>query len=179
MRMPARFTLGDRGVAVRRGVFLLALAVLPWLGCHAPERDSEASSAERMSAFASPREAVPRIRQLLRDEDWNALAAYYDLSDSPLHRDDLTSGGFFIAHDTRGLPQPVEVSRYRHPFAPAYRFARVIATADPAIVVVEMTLTIEQGRGMPPQRSLTWFKMKHSSQGWHILPDTAAQEDLP
>jgi hypothetical protein len=121
--------------------------------------------------FESPEAAVPVLRDLVRLEDWPGLAAHYDLSGSGVERRELTSGAFFLAPGAGELGQPREVVRYRHPFAPAYELRRVIATQDPEVVVMEMGVEIDQGEGMPPQRGLSWFKMRRSPNGWKVLPE--------
>ncbi len=141
-------------------------------GCASDKAMTRDAMATESTAFDSPEAAVPQIRRMLRDEQWPQLASYYDLSESSLTYEDLASGGFFLNIDTNAGGQPREISRYRHPFPPAYEFSRVIDTADPNVVIVEMQIAIDQGEGMPIQRGLTWFKMRRSDGGWRILPET-------
>jgi hypothetical protein len=123
--------------------------------------------------FESPQKAVPRIAAMLRQSQWPQLASYYDLSESPVTRDELTSGRYFLsaATETPPLPPPDnELARYRHPFHPSYRFHRVRRTDDSKVVVVELMLEVDQGEGAPPRRSIDEFRMIRHPRGWQILP---------
>lgn len=127
------------------------------------------------SAFASPEAAVQQISQLLRDEDWPSLARYYDLEGSDLQREELTSGAFFINEASDQLPPPGnELSRYHHPFHPAFKFDHVTPADEPGVVSVIVRLEIDQGAGEPARIALDRFEMKRSSTGWRILPPSGS-----
>ena len=118
--------------------------------------------------FTSPEQAVIVITELLRREDWSALSRYYDLSDSKVDRQELESGRFFIRAEKPEGAHPAGFWRYKHPFAPGFKFDRVKATADPSVIVVAVSVEIDQGGGVK-QRGLSEFKMRNSQKGYQIL----------
>lgn len=143
-------------------------------------RSGTGTETDKVGYFTSPRDAVPRISDMLRNEQWPQLAAYYDLTDAQVERRDLAGGGFFLrpASEARELPPPEnELARYRHPFHPSHEYRRTLETDDPDVYVVEVMLEIEQGAGMPPRRSIDYFKMRQSPDGWQVLPDPVAPNE--
>jgi len=118
--------------------------------------------------FASPEEAVTVTTELLKKEDWATLSRYYDLTGSNVTRSDLESGRFFVQTETGGIHHQ-GFARYRHPFPPGFRFDRINATADPNVVAVVVSVSIDQGGGVK-QRGATEFKMRKSAKGYQILP---------
>ncbi len=148
----------------------LTLAVAALGGCASPGRSA--------AGFASPQTAVDEIRLLIRAEDWTALAAKYDLSDSREPRARLESGEFFVNREAAAQPTGAAPRRVRRPFSPEFRYRATRATSDAAVVVIEMMVEIDQGDGLPVQRGYDYFKMRRNADGsWLILPHevTAAE----
>ena len=121
--------------------------------------------------FSSPKDAVPIISNLLRNQDFKTLAAYYDLSSSKIKRADLESGDFFIRKERPELAHPAEFWRYKHPFAPGYKFNSVQSTEKDGINLVRVMIEIDQGIDSPQQVGFSDFYMIKSAKGWQILPD--------
>ncbi len=121
--------------------------------------------------FDSPEQAVDRISDLLRKEDWATLARYYDLAGTGVDRSTLESGEFFIARERPPIAHPAGFWRYRHPFPPGFRYDSHEVTGD--VAVVRVSIAIDQGDGMN-QRGMHVFRMKKSPHGWRILA-----EDIP
>jgi hypothetical protein len=120
--------------------------------------------------FADPQQAVTKITELLRAEDYRALAAYYDLSGTEVKRADLVSGEFFIRKQRPPSAHPAGFWRYKHPFAPGYKYSAHTPVDSPGVYTVEVTITIDQGAGQPPQRGFDRFLMRKSERGWQVLP---------
>jgi hypothetical protein len=131
----------------------------------------ETERAKEVTAryFSSPREAVSRINELLRDQDWKTLSDYYDLSGSSVDRRELESGRFFIRTERPEKADPAGFWRYRHPFPPGFVFHHEQSTDDPNLIVVVVGIEINQGGGMR-QRAFSEFKIKKSPNGYQILP---------
>lgn len=119
--------------------------------------------------FASPEEAVVRITALLRTEDWAMLSRYYDLTGSKVDRREVESGRFFLRTEKPEGAHPAGFWRYKHPFAPGFKFDRVNTTADSNVIVVVVSVEIDQGGGRK-QRGLSEFRMRKSAKGYQILP---------
>ncbi len=133
------------------------------------ERRELARERERLLYFPSPETAVECISSLLKDKDWPELARYYDLGGSGIDHVALRSGNFFY-NDEQQLPgHPAGLDRYRHPFAPGYRFIASRPSGEPDVIEVTVAISIDQGAG-PPQRGLRRFLMRSSGQGYQLLP---------
>jgi len=59
--------------------------------------------------------------------------------------------------------------RYKHPFAPGFRFDHVRPTDDPNVIAVVVSIEIDQGGGLK-QRGLSEFRMRRSEKGYQVLP---------
>ena len=118
--------------------------------------------------FTSPEDAVTVAGELLRREDWSTLSRYYDLADSKVDRQELQSGRFFIRAEKPEDAHPAGFWCYKHPFPPGFKFDRVNSTADPDVIVVVVSVAIDQGGGMK-QRGLAEFRMRKSANGYQIL----------
>ena len=121
--------------------------------------------------FTTPWEAVPIITDLLKNQDFKTLAAYYDISSSKIKRADLESGEFFIQTDRPEVAHPAEFWRYKHPFAPGFKFDNIQSTEKEGIYIVTVMIVIDQGEGSPSQEAYDNFHMIKSTKGWQILPD--------
>lgn len=121
--------------------------------------------------FTSPWEAVPVITDLMEKQDFKTLAAFYDLSSSKIKRNDLESGEFFIQSERPELAHPAEFWRYKHPFAPGFKFDSVQSTEEEGVYIVTVMIVIDQGEGSPPQEAFDNFHMIKSAKGWQILPN--------
>ena len=119
--------------------------------------------------FASPHEAVPALARMLGAEDWRALARCYDLGASGIERSELESGRYF-RRPTAAPGHPAGVDRWRHPFAPGYRYLSHRLEGNEALV--QVGIEIDQGAGMV-QRGLREFRMRKAERGWQVLPDRA------
>ncbi len=118
--------------------------------------------------FASPQESVDAITDLLKSEDWPALASYYDLSGSDIDENSLTDGTFFINEERPEAAHPAGFWRYKQPFAPGFTFQSAkMLNADQ--VEVTVMIEIDQGGGMV-QRGLDTFRLIAHPEGYQILP---------
>lgn len=129
----------------------------------------ETTSGTAARYFTSPEQAVIHITELLRKEDWTALSRYYDLSDSKVDRGELESGRFFLRTEKPKGAHPAGFWRYKHPFPPGFKFDRVYATADPSVIVIVVSVEIDQGGGVK-QRGVSEFRMRKAAKGYQILP---------
>ena len=113
---------------------------------------------------------MPVITDLLKKQDYNTLAAFYDLSSSQIKRDDLESGEFFIRKERPEVGHPAGFWRYKHPFAPGFKFNSVQATDIEGVYLVQVEIVIDQWDGSPQQVGSSNFYMIKSTKGWQILP---------
>jgi hypothetical protein len=134
-------------------------------GCAAP-----GGKTEEPLFFASPEAAVEIATPLLRANDWPTLARYYDLAGSPVAREELVNGTFFFSERIEGMQHPAGLSRYKHPFAPGFRFLRSEAGPLPETTKVTVQIEIDQGAGAPAQRGLSAFLLRRSPRGHQFLP---------
>ena len=134
-------------------------------------KDNHQKDQSEAYYFSSPAEAIPIITDLLKKEEFKILAQYYDLSNSELKLADLESGEFFIREERPEVAHPAGFWRYKHPFAPGYKFNGVQPTANEAIYMVEVSISIDQGSESPEQMGLSYFYMIKSDKGWKILPE--------
>ena len=128
-------------------------------------------AARPAAFFASPEHAVEAARQMIKAQDWAALARYYDLDGSDTDYASLLSGAFFMRTEPPEAAHPGGFWRYKHPFPPSFQYAFATPADAAGIVTVEMSITIEQGAGAPPQIGRQSFRMRHSDQGFQFLPD--------
>lgn len=119
--------------------------------------------------FKSPESAVETCRTLVRNQDWAALASYYDLSDSNLTRDSLLSGEFFFDDSLPENAGPVSLRRWKHPFPPMYELEFVTPGMTDETVNVTVGFQFEQGGGMWSHTMQT-FTLRQSMEGWRMLP---------
>ena len=127
--------------------------------------------------FSSPAEAIPIITELVKTENLKVLARYYDLSNSEIKLAELESGDFFIRKERPEVAHPAGFWRYKHPFAPGFKFSSVQAAAKDPIYIVEVSISIDQGLDSPIQSGLSYFYMLKSDNGWKILPDAVSNDD--
>ena len=126
--------------------------------------------------FSSPADAVPIITELLKKNNFKTLAGYYNLSNSEIKLSQLESGDFFIRKKRPEISHPAGFWRYKHPFAPGFKYKSVRATAKEAVFIVEVSISIEQGFDSPMQTGLSFFYMIKSDRGWQILPDRVVED---
>ena len=127
------------------------------------------SQATARLYFASPQESIPIITELLRKEDWKTLSAYYDLSNFKIQQSELESGRFFINDQRPEGSHPGLPWKYKHPFAPGFKFSGVNQTDEPNVVLVNLEIEIDEGGGMV-QRGFSEFKMRKGDHGYQLLP---------
>lgn len=120
--------------------------------------------------FANPASAVDRIKVMLKEKDWVALAKYYDLSDSPVEREDLVSGKFFYTDEKPEAAHSAGFWKYKHPFDPAFDFQSVRELDETGIVEVIMVIKIDQGGGLTQQGQQVFY-MRRSESGYRIIPE--------
>ncbi|NOX84483.1 MAG: hypothetical protein GXO86_00730 [Chlorobi bacterium] len=121
--------------------------------------------------FTSPDEAVPIITDLLKNEDFKTLSAYYDLSGSKVKQADLESGEFFIRREKPAVSHPAGFWKYKHPFAPGFKYNSLQPTDRKGVYLVQVVVVIDQGEGTPSQVGTSGFYMIQSARGWQVLPD--------
>ncbi len=129
--------------------------------------------------FSSPQGAVPRIAELLRQEDFKTLAKYYDLSGSDIPLSDLESGDFFIRTERPEVAHPAGFWRYKHPFSPGFNFSSIRSTAREGVYVIRVEVSIDQGMDSPAQEGYSLFYMIKSARGWQVLPDHVVEDSEP
>ena len=141
-------------------------------GCATSDTAAE-SRPDGGQHFSSPADAVERITELLEAKDWPTLARYYDLEGSGVNPARLVSGEFFYTEQPPASAHPAGFWRYKHPFAPGFKYLRDDPVAEETdTIVVTVMVEIDQGGGMI-QRGLETFMMKKSRSGWQILPGRA------
>lgn len=124
--------------------------------------------------FDSPRNAVESLRRMLRAEDWAGIAPFYDLDGTSVDIQSLLSGDFFIREKRPEICHPGGFWRYKHPFPPAFEFFDVSLTPQPGVVIVRMRCSIDQGAGAPLQEGWSAFRMRHTEEGYQVIPDVVA-----
>jgi hypothetical protein len=139
--------------------------------------DNKQKDMSEIYNFSSPAEAISIITELLEKKNFKILARYYDLSNSEIKLSELESGDFFIRKERPEIAHPAGFWRYKHPFAPGYKFNSVQATARDGIYIVEVSISIDQGPDSPEQIGLSYFYMIKSDKGWKILPDQVAEDE--
>jgi hypothetical protein len=152
------------------------ILIISLFGCRFMHDNSQKDRSKTFY-FSSPAEAIQIISELLEKKNFKTLARYYDLSHSEIKRSELESGNFFIQKDRPEISHPAEFWRYKHPFAPGFKFKSVQAAAIEAIYIVEVAISIDQGSDSPKQIGLSYFYMLKSDKGWKILPDQVAKDD--
>ena len=140
--------------------------------CEIP--DEQASMNEY---FSSPEEAVSKIADLLRQEDFKTLARYYDLSNSDTKLADLQSGEFFVRTERPEISHPVEFWRYKHPFSPGFEYSGMRPSAREDVYVITVRVSIDQGSDSPMQEGYSEFYMIKSAKGWQVLPDPVVEDN--
>ncbi len=138
--------------------------------------DNNQKDISKTYYFSSPAEAIQIITGLLDKKNFKILARYYDLSNSEIKLSELESGDFFIRKERPEIAHPSEFWRYKHPFAPGFKFKSVQATAKDAIYIVEVSISIDQGSDSLKQIGLSYFYMVKSDKGWKVLPDHVADD---
>ena len=163
------------------GLIVVAMggAALMWYDS-AMDDDQKLSegSAPDAAFFESPKLAVEEIRKMQGEEDWASLARYYDLEGSGIDRQTLVSGEFFIRTERPQLSHPGGFWRYKHPFAPSFKYAFTTSAAEAGVVIVRVDISIEQGSGIPVQHGWQEFSMRESEAGIQILPNDAEPIDV-
>ena len=126
--------------------------------------------------FSSPAEAVQIISKILLESNFKILARYYDLSDSEIKLSELESGDFFIRKERPKVAHPGGFWRYKHPFAPGFKFNSLQSTDKEGVYLVRVMVEIEQEGGFPQQIGYSDFYMIKSAKGWKVLPDQVTEE---
>jgi hypothetical protein len=108
--------------------------------------------------FKTPQTACKTIVRLVEEEDWAALAQFYDLEGSQLPLRALRSGEFF-----KGTEPAFE---QRRPFDPRYSFKEVIRTEYEDVYEVVVTKSASRQQ----TSDLQFFYLKRYAEGYRLLP---------
>ena len=157
-------------------VQLAVFMILILIGCNFMKTNNQQNVSET-DYFSSPAEAIPIITELLKKNNFKILAGYYDLSNSETKLAELESGDFFIRKERPEVAHPAGFWRYKHPFAPGFKYQGIRATEKEGIYIVEISISIDQGEDSPIQSGLSYFYMLKSDSGWKILPDAVSDDD--
>ncbi len=170
--------LGNHNQAINtmsHAVYFYSLLLLFLCGCTMTQ-DKNHKEDSMARYFASPEEAVQTITELLTKEDFKTLSAYYDLSGSNLIISDLESGEFFVRREKPAVAHPAGFWRYKHPFAPGFKYNSLQPTDRKGVYLVELIVVIVQGERAPSQVGTSGFYMIQSANGWQVLPDRYSTE---
>ena len=121
---------------------------------------------QKQSYFSSPQEAVTKINELLREENFSELASYYDLSDSSVPLDSLTSGQYFLKNSKPERDIPGGFGKFSRPFPLGFSYANH-ETVD-SLITVTVHFEIDQGGGMM-QRAIQYFDLRKSENGFQLV----------
>jgi hypothetical protein len=158
--------------------FLCVILIIIGGGCSLMRYETQ-DQTSGMKYFPSPKEAVPVITELLRQEDFKTLAKYYDLSNSDISPADLESGDFFIEEKRPEVAHPAGFWRYKHPFPPGFKYSGMRPGVRERVHVISVKISIDQGAESPNQVGYSFFYMIESARGWQILPDRVAEDKTP
>lgn len=128
----------------------------------APEAEGEAIG------FDSPEEAVRRIDQLLREEEWEALARCYDLEGTLLTRGEIGRWEWF-AHGGRPEAFPGPHEPWPHPFPPGSSYLGHEEVAPDRVRVRVRSTWYERGREMEGERVVEMVR-DPDGPGWRLCP---------
>ena len=119
--------------------------------------------------FSSPRESVEITSQLLLDENWEKLSAYYYLENTNSQMiDSIKNGSYFIRNKRPEVAHPGEFWKYKKPFHPSFNYlSHSENTGD--TTKVNVNLEIDQGGGMI-QEGMSSFYLLKSKHGYQLLP---------
>jgi len=130
-----------------------------------------------MAYFESPEQAVERIKIMLLEEQWEKLAAFYDMTDvDDIDEKSLSSGEFFIRKQRPEAAHPGEFWKYKLPFSPQFDY-QSHHFLNSEFIEVTVEIEIDQGGGMI-QRGIENFYLKKSTNGYQILPKTPSIESF-
>lgn len=119
--------------------------------------------------FASPAIAVEQISVMLENKNWPKLAKYYDLTDATIDLADLTSGDFFYTEERPVAAHPAGFWKYKHPFAPPFKFKSTRDLEEPGVIEVTVGVEIDQGGGLI-QRGMQTFLLRKTEKGYQVMP---------
>ncbi|MBW1916123.1 MAG: hypothetical protein JRI86_14520 [Deltaproteobacteria bacterium] len=125
--------------------------------------------------FASPREAVKIISELLIKEDWKTLSRHYYLEGSNIDVEELESGRFFIRTKPPEVRHPGGFWVYKHPFDPSFEYLGHKEIRD-NIIIVTVHIRIDEGMGMF-QEGREFFAMGKTPKGLQVLPRIVDSEE--
>ncbi len=121
-------------------------------------------------SFRSPEDAVRRIDELLRTEEWGELAGHYDLRGSETTREELARWEWFL-HGGRPMADPRGRSGPHHPFPPGSSYVGHEVIGKVARVRVA---ALEPGpeTGFEDSPGRRTFFLVRAGGGWRLLaPD--------
>ena len=112
--------------------------------------------------FASPKEAVARIVELLASEDFAALSRYYYLADSDVDLEEVASGRFY--------------SRRKHPFSTTgFRYSSCRET-KPGLWQAHVAYSPKEEQGLGSYHE--FFLLRKTDEGYQLLPDACSDDPL-
>lgn len=126
-------------------------------------------SLQGSSYFKSPQESVEIISQLLLNDDWKALTAYYyteNLNQEII--DSLLDGSYFINTSQPEIGHPAVNWKYRKPFPPTFKYSHFTELAN-HLVEVTVSVQIDQGNEIV-QTGFTTFTLIKGEEGFQIVP---------
>jgi len=135
--------------------------------------------ASEQAYFASPKDAVSKIAEMLRQSNFKTLAGYYDLTGSGLLIADLESGDFFVRKERPESAHPAGFWRYKHPFSPGFEYSNMWPAEKQNVHVIQVMTSIDQGSDSPAQVGYSQFYMIQSTHGWQVLPGRVEEGGEP
>ena len=168
---PAKIYLGTRWYP------LLIIPIFYLLACSPMKTNKNTETVDLY--FTSPEAAIPVITDLLEKEQFEILAGYYDLSNSTIKKSELESGDFFIRTKRPESAHPAGFWRYKHPFAPGFKYSATWPTEKEGVYRIEVSISIEQGEDAPLQTGRSGFYMLKTDKGWKLLPDKLSEYPPP
>ncbi len=120
-----------------------------------------------MKYFNNPKEAVATIKLLLKSENWNTLAEYYNIENTSLTFEIISKKDFFIRDIPSEVHHPSEQITYLRPFDPSYNYERCEEVNGR--ITVWVSKKIDQGDGNI-QVGLATFELIRSEKGLQLIP---------
>ncbi len=117
--------------------------------------------------FPTPQAAVLGITELLEAEDWETLAAYYDLTASSIDKTTLKNGSYFTADMDHTDTKSASTAQHKRPFAPGSQYWSTKPVGNDEFEV-SLTIEVERKDGTV-QSGLGTLYLKAYPEGYQIL----------
>ncbi len=157
--------------------YIILILIILFYGCSIMKNNKHNEDSYE-KYFTSPQKAVSIITELLKNQDFKKLAAHYNLSSSKVTRSQLESGEFFIRKKRPEVGHPGGFWRYKHPFAPGYKYSHIQPTDKEEVYLISVVIEIDQGEGSMQQSGFSNFFMIKSAKGWQVLPDSYSEKQI-